>query len=161
MIGECPRFPPDRKFSTAKNTERKPGRPKTAVDIRELVLRLAKENGWGYTRILGDLKKLGIGTVCRFDVVNIRKEAGLDPGPKRGAGIWDDFLTRHAATLWAADFLSFKSSTANGIVDLYLLFFIDIGSRRVIISNPTTSPNGKLFLSAPQVHESLRWRVRG
>ena len=44
------------------------------------MLRLANENGWGYTRILGELKKLGIGTVCRSTVVNILKEAGLDPG---------------------------------------------------------------------------------
>ena len=96
-----------------------------------------------YTRILGELKKLGIGTVCRSTVVNILNEAGLDPGPKRGEGTWSDFLKRHSATLWAADFLSVKSWTANGIVDLYLLFFIHVGTRRVIISNPTTSPNSE------------------
>lgn len=127
----------------AKKQETKPGRPRTAEDIRELVLKLANENGWGYTRILGELKKLGIGTVCRSTVVNILKEAGLDPGPKRGEGTWADFLKRHSATLWAGDFLSVKSATANGIVDFYLLFFIHVGTRRVIISNPTVSPNSE------------------
>ena len=91
----------------------------------------------------GELKKLGIGSVCRSTVVNILKEAGLDPGPKRGVGTWDDFLTRHAATLWAADFLSVKSWTMNGFVDLYLLFVIHVGTRKVVISNPTASPNSE------------------
>ncbi len=93
---------------------RKPGRPRTAEDIRTLVLKLARENGWGYTRILGELKKLGIKTVCRSTVVNILKEAGLDPGPKRGKGTWDEFVKRHAATLWASDFVSVRTLTAPG-----------------------------------------------
>src|SRR6185437_241012 len=126
-----------------KTTDRKPGRPRTADDIRETILHLAKENGWGYTRILGELKKIGLGTVSRSTVVNILKEAGLDPGPKRGEGTWSDFLKRQAATLWAADFLSVKTWTAAGFVDLYLLFFIHIGTRKVIISNPTANPNSE------------------
>src|SRR5436190_1180911 len=64
-------------------------------------------------------------------------------GRKRGEGTWYDFLTRHAATLWAADFLSVKTWTVAGLVDLYLLVFIHIGTRRVIISNPTISPCGE------------------
>ena len=72
--------------------EGKPGRPKTDEDIRKLVLRLANENGWGYTRILGELTKLGHRAICRSTVVNILKEAGLDPGPKRGEVTWSDFL---------------------------------------------------------------------
>src|SRR5262245_49060314 len=47
---------------------RPPGRPRTAEDLRDLVLRIARETGWGYTRILGELKKLGLGTVCRSTV---------------------------------------------------------------------------------------------
>src|SRR6185436_14707240 len=49
-----------------------------------LVLKHARENGWGYTRVLGELKKLGVHTVSRTTVANILREAGLDPGPKRG-----------------------------------------------------------------------------
>jgi hypothetical protein len=64
-----------------------------------LVLRLARETSWGFTRILGELKKLGAGTICRSTVVKILKEHGLDPGPKRGEGTWDEFIKIHAQTL--------------------------------------------------------------
>jgi hypothetical protein len=51
-------------------------RPRTAEAIRELVLRLAHENDWGYKRILGELKKLGVRKICRSTVVNILRDAG-------------------------------------------------------------------------------------
>jgi putative transposase len=86
------------------------------------VVRLARGSGFGYTRILGELKKLGIRTISRSTVVNILKDEGFDPGPKRGEGSWDDFVKRHAATLWASDFVSVRTLTAAGFVDLYLLF---------------------------------------
>jgi putative transposase len=56
----------------------KRGRPRTDEEIRETIIRLARENGWGYTRILGELKKLGIRRVCRSTVINILKENGLE-----------------------------------------------------------------------------------
>jgi putative transposase len=49
----------------AKSRPAKPGRPKTHAEIRELILKLARENSWGYTRILGELRKLGIGKSYR------------------------------------------------------------------------------------------------
>ena len=106
--------------------------------MRGLVIKTAKESGFGY---LGELKKLGIHTVSRSTVVNILKEAELDPGPKRGKGSWDEFIKRHAATLWASDFVSVRTLTTAGIVDFYILFFIHIDSRRVIASAPTASPD--------------------
>jgi putative transposase len=120
---------------------RKPGRPRTADDIRELILRLARESGWGYSRVLGELKKLGIHAVSRTTVANILREAGLDPGPKRGEGTWEEFFTRQAATLWACDFLSVKSWTTSGLVDLYILFFLHVGSRRAFVAGITAHPD--------------------
>jgi len=58
----------------------KSGRPKTPQDIRDLVLRLARENAWGYTRILSELKKLGVRKISRSTVIKILKDNGLDPG---------------------------------------------------------------------------------
>lgn len=77
----------------------KRGRPRTKDEIRELILTMARENEWGYTRIMGELKKLGIKPPSRNKVKNILKEDGLEPGPKRGEGTWDEFLKTHAATL--------------------------------------------------------------
>ncbi len=63
----------------------------------------------GYTRILGKLKKLGIKPPSRNTVKNILKANGLEPGPKRGAGTWDEFLKIQAATLWQCDFYARSS----------------------------------------------------
>jgi putative transposase len=120
---------------------RKPGRPRTPDDIRDLVLKLARENSWGYTRILGELRKLGIKSVSRQTVKMILKEHGIDPGPKRGKGSWDEFLKIHADTLWQCDFLSKPMWTARGLVDVYLLVFLHLGSRRVWISPSTVQPD--------------------
>jgi putative transposase len=89
------------------------------------------------------LRKLGIRSVSRTTVANLLREAGFDPGPQRGEGTWSDFVARHAATLWACDFLSVKSWTTRGVVDLYVLFFIHIGSRRALVSGITARPDAK------------------
>jgi putative transposase len=57
---------------------------------------------------MGELKKLGIKPPSRNTVKNILKENGLEPGPKRGAGTWDEFLKIHAASLWQCDFYAKK-----------------------------------------------------
>lgn len=126
----------------------KAGPPKPGVgherkpeELRELIVKLARENGWGYTRILGELKKLGVGKVCRSTVVNVLREAGLDPGPKRGQGTWDELLRRHLSTLWACDFFSVKTWTIGGLVEMYALFFLHVGSRRVFLAGVTPHPD--------------------
>ncbi|MBA4182278.1 MAG: hypothetical protein C0506_16975 [Anaerolinea sp.] len=65
---------------------RKPGRPRTAQGIRALVVKIARDSGFGYTRVLGELRKVGVHTISRSTVINILKEEGLDPGAKRGPG---------------------------------------------------------------------------
>jgi len=117
---------------------RRRGRPRTDEEVRETIIRLAKENGWGYTRILGELKKLGVHRLCRSTVINILKEHGLDPGPQRGEGSWDEFLKIHAKTLWACDFLTKKVWTKWGLAEFYILFFVHVGSRRVYVSGMAT-----------------------
>jgi putative transposase len=72
--------------ATAKE-KRKPGRPRTPEAIRELILQMAKDNGWGLGRILGELKKLGIKAVSKSTVRNILKKHGYDPDPRRGEGM--------------------------------------------------------------------------
>jgi putative transposase len=67
-----------------RTATRTPGRPRTPEQIRKIVLRIARETGFGYVRILGEIKKLGIGGVSRSTVVNIMKQTGLPTGPARG-----------------------------------------------------------------------------
>ena len=125
------------KKSTAK---RKPGRPRTPDEVRDLVLQLARENTWGYTRILGELRKLGI-TLSKQTVKVILKENGIDPTSSRGEGSWDEFLSRHSQTLWQCDFLSKPMWTAKGLVDLYFLVFLHLGTRRIWLSPCTHKPD--------------------
>jgi putative transposase len=119
----------------------KRGRRRKPEQIRRLVLKLAHENDWGYTRILGELKKLGIRSISRNTVKRILRENGIDPGPKRGAGTWDEFLKRHAVSLWQCDFLTQRIVTIKGIRDAFVLVFIHLKTRQVIISPATMHPN--------------------
>jgi putative transposase len=130
----------DKQQAKAAKPAKPVGRPRTPEEIRDLVLKLARENSWGYTRILGELKKLGV-TVCRSTVVNILKAEDLDPGPKRGEGTWDEFLKRHAQTLWSCDFFSKKVFTMRGLVEVFVLFFIQVGTRCVHIAGMTANPD--------------------
>jgi putative transposase len=120
----------------------KGGRPRTAAEIARLIVRIAKQTGWGYSRIKGELIKLNCPEVGRTTIQNVLKREGCDPGPGRGPTTWDDFMARHAKTLWAADFLTVKAWTRRGLVDLYLLTFIHIDSRRVWVSPCTVHPTG-------------------
>ena len=124
----------------------KTGRPRTKQDIRALILRIAGETGWGYTRILGELKKLGIAGVSRTTVVNILREAGIDPSPERKKATWDQFIKSHIATLWACDFFTKKIWTTGGLVEYFVLFFIHVGSRRVVVTGMTAHPDARWVL---------------
>ena len=61
-------------------------------------------------------------------------------GPQHGPGIWDDFLKIHAATLWQCDFFSKRALTPKGFRDLFVLVFLHVGTRRVIIAPSTYHP---------------------
>ena len=65
-----------------------PGRPPVDADVRDLVVRLGRENPrWGYQRIRGELLKLGI-RVSATTVRTILLRAGLDPAPRRAGPTW-------------------------------------------------------------------------
>ena len=91
---------------------------------------------------MGELRKLGI-KLSRQTVKNTLKEAGLEPLPNDSKDSWDAFLARHADTLWQCDFVSKPMWTAKGLVNLYMLVFLHLGSRRCWISPCTASPNSQ------------------
>ena len=132
----------------------KKGRPRTAEDIEKLILKLAKDTGWGYTRILGELKKLGIESVTRNTVKNILKRNGCETGPERGPGTWDEFLKRHAATMWQCDFFSKKIVSRTGLRDVFVLVFLHVETRRVFITPATYKPDQEWIVE--QAKEFIR-----
>jgi putative transposase len=125
-----------------KPTKKHIGRPRTADAIRELVLKIARETHWGYTRILGELRKLGYTGISRQTVVNILKREGIDPWPQRGPGTWDELLKMHAETLWQCDFFSKRLISRKGIRQAFALVFLNVATRRVWVSPCTCKPTG-------------------
>jgi putative transposase len=118
---------------------RRPGRPGTPVGVRQLVLRLARENpGWGYRRIQGELVGLGI-RIAASTVWTILREAGIEPAPRRLDSSWREFLRRQAASIIECDFLTVDTVF---LKRFYVLFFIELASRRVRIAGVTANPDG-------------------
>jgi putative transposase len=122
-----------------KPTQR--GRSRTAEEIRRLIVKLAKENAWGYARIVGELKKLGFRSIKKSTVRNILKAEGLDPCPKRNGATWDEFVARHAVSLWQADFFTEKVLTVKGPREAFVLAFLNVKTRRVVLSPATFHPD--------------------
>jgi putative transposase len=127
----------------SKRKPRRRGRPRKPEEIRQLIIQMAKDTGWGYRRILGELRKLGIRNISRSTIARILQENGFDPGPKRGKGTWHDFVQRHIKTLWACDFFTTKVWTLRGPVTFYVLFFLHVHTRRVHVAGMTPNPDGQ------------------
>ncbi|MCC7390514.1 MAG: transposase [Phycisphaerales bacterium] len=123
---------------------RRPGRPRKPEAVRALVIRIGAETGWGYTRIHGELAKLGITDISLTTVREILREAGLRPRSPASSGCWDRFLRAHAETLWACDYLSKPVVTLRGIRTCYILFFLHIRTRTVIAC-PATERAGSAW----------------
>jgi putative transposase len=118
---------------------RNPGRPPVDGRVRELVLRFARENpGWGYPRIAGELLKLGL-RVSPSTVRRILLANRLAPAPRRSGPSWRQFLSQQAATMLACDFFTVETISLRRF---YVLFFIELESRRVHLAGCTTNPSG-------------------
>lgn len=115
------------------------GRPPIGEEIRELVLRLARENRrWGYQRIAGELNGLGI-AVSATTVAKILRQARLGPAGQRSGPSWRAFLRAQASSMLAVDFFTVETIS---LQRLYVLFFIELGSRRVHVAGCTPNPTG-------------------
>ena len=126
------------KYDTSNG--RKPGRPPTVRSIARLVVRLAEENPlWGHRRIHGELAKLGV-TVAPSTVWEILRAAGIDPAPRRAGPTWRQFLHAQAAGILAVDFLHVDTVL---LKRLYVLVFIEHGTRRMHLGGVTPNPTGE------------------
>ena len=130
------------KYDGSKN--RSPGRPPTAKDIRELIVRVARENPtWGYTRLRGALKNLGH-ELGRNTIKRILAEHGIAPAPERGRSMsWSTFIKAHWGAIAATDLFTVEVVNPFGLVRYHVLFVIDIATRCVCIGGITSDPNGE------------------
>jgi hypothetical protein len=153
-----------RKYGTSGR--RKPGRPPAVPGIARLVVRLAKDNPlWGHRRIHGELKKPGI-AVAPCTVWEIRRAAGIDPAPRRTGPAWRQFLHAQAAGILA---VGFPHAGTVLLRRLYVLVFIEHGTRRMHLGAVTEHPTGEwtvqqarnLAMSLGEGFADIKFLIRG
>jgi putative transposase len=132
-----------------------------------LVIRLAEENPrWGYQRIVGELRKVGV-KVSASSVRAILRRTGLGPAPTRSrrGPSWVEFLKAQAAGTVALDFFHVDTVT---LTRVYVLFLIEVETRRVHLLGLTAHPTGlwvsqaarNLLMDLGERADRLRFLVR-
>jgi putative transposase len=116
------------------------GRPPVADEIQALIVRLATENPrWGDQRIKGELDGLG-DQVSASSVRRVLRAHRIGPAPRRVSTTWSSFIRRPASGIVACDFFTVDSVW---LTRYYVLFFIEVESRRVHLCGITTKPTGE------------------
>jgi len=125
-----------RKWTYGK--ERTRGRPPIDPQTGALILRMARENArWGCVRISGELRKLGI-RVGATTIRTLLRRHGLGPAPRRTGPSWTQFLRAQAEGIVACDFFAVETIW---LKTLYVLFFIQLSTRRVVAAGVTAHPD--------------------
>ncbi len=129
------------------------GRPRTSADIEAWIIRMAHENPrWGYDRIQGELCKIGV-DLDPTTVANIMRRHGIPPLPQRGCSTWRAFISHYRDQMLACDFSAIETI---GLKTLYVLFFIELGSRRVHFAGCTAKPDSQWVT---QKARQLTWQL--
>jgi putative transposase len=114
------------------------GRPPITNEVRELILRMGRENPrWGCIRIRGELAKLGV-RVSATRIRTLLRANGFGPAPRRSGPTWNEFLRAQAQGILALDFFTVETALLR---TLYVLFAIGVGSRRVHVLGVTAHPD--------------------
>lgn len=129
-----------RKFD-GSNHRLYPGRPRIDPEVEALIVRMAQENSsWGYDRIAGALANLGL-HVSDQTVGNVLRRNGIATAPKRSqTTAWKDFIAAHMAVLAGTDFFTVEVLTWRGLATYYVLFFLNLETRRITLAGVTRHP---------------------
>jgi hypothetical protein len=126
---------------------KKQGRPSMDKETVELILQMAQENPtWGYNRIQGALANLWH-EISDTAIGNILTEHGIEPAPERKRQTtWKDFIQAHWDVLAAIDFTTNEVWTKSGLTTFYLLFVMELSTRRVQFAGCTSNPDEEWIL---------------
>ena len=118
------------------------GRPRIRQAIVDLILRFATENPtWEFDRIQGALANVGY-HISDTTVGNVLKQHGIEPAPgRKRTTTWKTFIKSHWDVLAAIDFTTIEVWTKGGLVTFYLLFVMELKTRRVHFAGCTPSPD--------------------
>jgi putative transposase len=117
------------------------GRPPIETELEDLVVRLACENpAWGYDRIVGAVHNLGY-DISDQTIGNILRRNGLGSSPERRRNTtWASFIRQHREVLRATDFFTTEIWTRWGLTTYYVLFFIQVQRRRIVLGGISQNP---------------------
>jgi hypothetical protein len=121
---------------------------------RARVARREENPQWGYRRIAGELHGLGV-AISATSVRKLLTDAGLGPAGQRGGPSWREFIQSQARSVIACDFFTVDTVALRRI---YVLFFIELSTRRVHLARMSENPDGawtaqqarNLVFSAPR-----------
>ncbi len=141
-----------RKWATF-GRRRGPGRPPRAPEVRDLILRLARENPtWGYVRMRGELLKLGHAVAASTIQLLLRRHH-VPPAPRRAGLSWAACLRAHAAGLLACDCCTVETVR---LQTRYVLCFLAVHTRRVCVAGCAEHPSAAWVT---QQARNLAWQL--
>ena len=131
------------------------GRPRLEPQLRDLILRMARENpGWGCVRIRGELLKVGH-RVSATAIRNLLRREKVGPAPTRSRLSWKAFLKAQASAIVVSDFFTIDTAFLRR---LYVLLYMDLASRRIIWFAVTANPDAAWVT---QQSRNLVWQLEG
>ena len=146
-----------RKLVRRKWTFVRVGRPRLAAELEELIVRLAQENPrWGYSKTQGELLKLGY-NLSRSSVRNVLNRQHIPSAlqRKKQGSNWRSFLGHYAGQMLACDFFTVETIS---LQTLYVLFFVELGTRRAYLAGCTAHPTSAWVT---QQARNLVWDLQG
>ena len=138
-----------RRYWTWKSRRRRPGRPRVAPEVRELIRDISRANPlWGAPRVHGELRKLGI-TISHAAVSKYMTRPRKPPSQA-----WRSFLDNHVKDLVSVDFFTLPTATFR---ILFVFIVLRHDRRRIVHFNVTDHPSAEW--TAQQVVDAFPWET--